>query len=147
MKPTVIILRGLPGSGKSSVARFLEPCGYVSMDLFWTNDGEPYRFDYDRMEEAIEWTRRVFVDHLDAKFPLSETAIGMPVNSPRFDTVVVDNVNYARRHYQFFLDEAAKRGCRVHILHVERALGDLSNTHGVSHEHVAKQADKWEKHR
>ena len=128
---TVIILRGLPGSGKSSIVKFFEPCGYVSMDLFWTRGSTEYKFDYTKLGEAVEWTHKQFTSLLD-EFT--------------HHTVVVDNISYKKEHFQFFLDEAKKRDCRIHILHVERPLNELSSVHGVPFETITRQAEQWERY-
>lgn len=128
---TVIILRGLPGAGKSSVAKLFRRHIQISMDLFWTRDGRPYKFDYTRLREAIEWTHRQFSNALGAG------AIGT-------DLIVVDNVNYALEHFQFYVDEARAAGAIVHFVHVERPIGDLMNSHGVPDDKVLQMAEKWE---
>jgi len=128
MMRTVIILRGLPGSGKSSIVKYFEPCGYVSMDLFW---GEQYKFDRTRLREAVEWTHNRFISMLD-EFT--------------HETIVVDNVSYKKEHFAFYLDEAKKRDCRVHVLHVERPLNELSNIHGVTFDTVSRHVEQWERY-
>jgi predicted kinase len=131
---TVIILRGLPGSGKSTVAKFFEPCTVISMDKFWTRGGRDYKFDYAQLEEAIKWTHQRFMTRLtDEEIPA--------------ETIVVDNVSYGRAHYQFFLSEAKARGHVVHVVHIERPLDELNNVHRVPDEQIARMAAKWEPHK
>lgn len=129
MTRTVIILRGLPGSGKTSIVKYFEPCGYVSMDLFW---GEDYAFDHTKLREAVEWTHKKFTALLD---------------SFEHQTIVVDNVSYKKEHFAFYLDEAKKRDCRVHVLHLERPLNELSSVHGVPFDTILRQAESWELYR
>lgn len=131
---TVVILRGLPGCGKSTVMGLLYPCAIVSMDLFWTRGGKRYKFDYTKLEEAIQWTHQQFLDYLDSA----------DIYHPK---IVVDNVSYAWDHYKFFYEEAKKRGCMVHVIHVERRMDELQSSHGVSPEKIAQMASKWEPHR
>lgn len=134
MPKTVIILRGLPGSGKSSVCDLLDPHHLVSMDLFWTKDGSAYNFDYGKLKEAIDWTHQQFIGALEADYPEA---------SP---LVVVDNVSYMKMHYEFFFEEARKRGCRVHVLHVERPLEEciVSTKHSVPADKIRQMHSKWE---
>lgn len=129
MKKTVVILRGLPGSGKTSLSKMFRAHQYISMDLFWTRGATPYKFDYEKLPEAIRWTRTQFSNAL---------------NSAGADLIVVDNTNYAKQHFQYFLDEADRVGATVHIVHVERPLEDLSNQHGVPEDKVLQMAEKWE---
>lgn len=128
----VVILRGLPGSGKSTFSKFFKKHHYISMDLFWTKDSGDFKFDYDRLQEAIEWTHNKFLHALYNDHPAT----------PRL--IVVDNVNYAMKHFQFFVDAAKAAGAQIHYIHVERPLGDLSNNHGVSEEKIFSMAEKWE---
>lgn len=127
---TVVIMRGLPGSGKSSVADLMKPHRTISMDHFWTKDGEPYHFNYSKLAEAINWTHKQFVEALEAE--------------DGAELIVVDNVNYAKDHFQFFVDEAKKHGARVHFVHVERPLDELASSHGVPEEKVLQMAESWE---
>lgn len=136
MTPIVVILRGLPGSGKSSVASLLRAHYYISMDLFWTKDGEPYKFDYNRLEEAIQWTHLQFIQALCG--PIDPTA-----QQPKL--IVVDNVSYALEHFRFFEEEAKKVGARVHVVHVERPLKELFSSHNVLKDKIIEMADKWER--
>jgi hypothetical protein len=66
-QPTVFILRGLPGSGKSSLAR--EACGksykrnaICSADSFFIKN-EEYIFDRPRIGEAHCWCLRNFIQN------------------------------------------------------------------------------------
>jgi len=131
-KKSVIILRGLPGSGKSTFLQsFMLPHIHISMDHFWTKDGQPYSFDYKRLAEAIEWTHKQFVEKLEAEGDLP---------------IVVDNVSYAFEHYRFFWEEARKRGINVHIVHIERPFRECvrAGTHNVPVEKLLNMAEKWE---
>jgi hypothetical protein len=60
------------------------------------------------------------------------------------DLIVVDNVNYALDHFQFFVDEARAANAIVHFVHIERPLDDLASSHGLSEEKVLQMAEKWE---
>lgn len=132
MNKHVIILRGLPGSGKTFFSNHIRPAFVISMDHFWTKDGQPYKFDYAKLDEAIEWTHQQFLEMLHDD---SEEVL---------DRIIVDNVSYAREHFKFFVDEAKKAGACVHIIHVERPLAELENHHGVSKDHIVGMAEKWE---
>jgi predicted kinase len=52
---SMILVRGLPGSGKSTIAKNL--IGFyqhIETDMFWMVDGE-YKFDFTRLGEAHAW--------------------------------------------------------------------------------------------
>jgi hypothetical protein len=129
---TVIILRGLPGSGKSTFMGLLHPCSIVSMDLFWTRGGQAYNFDYNKLSEAIKWTQDKFIWYL---------------NDPGTSRIVIDNISYAWDHYKFFYEKAKEAGCMVHVVHIERRMDELDSKHGVPKEAIERQAANWEPHR
>jgi adenylate kinase family enzyme len=131
MKKSVIILRGLPGSGKTTFLGLLLPYIHISMDLFWTKDGQPYAFDYSKLQEAIGWTHDQFRQALDAEGNI---------------TVVVDNVSYAHDHYRFFKEYAEEQGHTVHVVHIERPIPECidSTTHNVPREKILQMAKNWQ---
>ncbi len=59
----LVLVRGLPGSGKSTIAKNLTGWyHHLETDMFWMKDGE-YNFDVNRLHEAHMWcqneTRRL----------------------------------------------------------------------------------------
>jgi len=63
----LIIVRGLPGSGKSTYAQnYAKEHNYkhFESDMFFIDDGE-YRFDITKLKEAHTWCRLQVEDHLE----------------------------------------------------------------------------------
>lgn len=57
-KPWLILIRGLPGAGKSTAARERLPAfRHLEADMFFMVDGS-YRFDPSKLREAHEWCQR-----------------------------------------------------------------------------------------
>ena len=54
------LLRGLPGSGKSSVAKSLmnAQTGHVEADMFFMDNKGNYNFDVSKLEEAHKWCQK-----------------------------------------------------------------------------------------
>jgi predicted kinase len=131
-----IILRGLPGSGKSTVAALFGNHVTVSLDEFWmTTDPETdelvYRFDRSRLKEAIEWSHQRFLDYAEQ----GETLI------------VVDNTHTQHREYQWWIEMAIQFEYDVHVLHVECLPHDLlRNTHGVPTQKLLEMKERWQPH-
>lgn len=60
---TVLIMRGLPGAGKSTWARRNHPEALVcSADSFFLDEDGTYRFDGERISEAHSWCLRNFAE-------------------------------------------------------------------------------------
>tara|TARA_Y100000310_G_scaffold161696_1_gene161596 strand:- start:520 stop:945 length:426 start_codon:yes stop_codon:yes gene_type:complete len=138
---TAIILRGLPGSGKSTVAEILA-LGRSTMvshdsntithstDSFFYEDGD-YNFDFKKLGEYHAKNLAAFTDSCEKKVSL----------------IICDNTNTQYWEYEKYIEAAKKHGYKVHIVTV----GDFDveccaerNTHGVPGEAIQKMKDRWE---
>ncbi len=141
-----IIMRGLPGSGKSFwVEQFLQTQGIelalktrarglFSTDSFFYN-GEDYRFDSSKLSEYHQRNLTGFIQALSAAEPL----------------VICDNTNLA--HWEFMAYEAAAKamGYQVKVVLVgeplnkeHQALCAKRNSHGVSLSNIKRMAKNFE---
>lgn len=78
MQARVIIMRGIPGSGKTTYHKRWWPQARVcSADFFFERDGQPYKFDAARIQEAHQDCWATFMAFLEKGAPL----------------IVVDNTN------------------------------------------------------
>lgn len=63
--PALVLIRGLPGAGKSTIAQHLPEYVHVEADHFFQKDGQ-YQFDPNRLQEAHDWclatTRQALAD-------------------------------------------------------------------------------------
>jgi broad-specificity NMP kinase len=102
----VIVLRGLPGIGKTSLAEKLalsiKPLGsnILSVDDFFTTDNGVYEFDKEKLQEAYKWNFEKFKKALESKIPL----------------IIIDNTNIKAFHYWHYIDTAQRNNYRVSIL-------------------------------
>jgi predicted kinase len=126
------LMRGLPGSGKSYLAKELAPeANIFSTDDFWMSDGE-YKFDRYRLGEAHAWNKeRVLKALLKGESP-----------------IVVDNTNISPRERRPYMDMAKDQGYEVQVVHpVTTWAWDIDecamrNSHGVPREAIERMYDR-----
>ena len=125
-KAELILIRGLPGSGKSVMARRLAESGYEHFEAdqyFIGKDGE-YKFDGAQIKAAHDWC----FDRARATL-----AAGLPV--------VVSNTFSRMWELQPYVDLAKELGAPLYVM---EARGAFENVHGVPAEHVARMKDRWQ---
>ena len=94
----LILVRGVPGSGKSTFAAKIFPGTFhVENDMFHVKDGE-YRFDFNRQKDAVLWC-----------MDMCETALRNGMD------VVVSNTFTKRRYIMAYVKLAAKYGADVSV--------------------------------
>lgn len=103
MKRTLYVMRGLPGSGKSTRAEAIAAAhrshgtvAVLSTDQYWMRAGV-YAFDATKLPDAHAWNYRRAVQAMDEKT----------------DVVVIDNTNILRRHFSNYIEAARQRGYAV----------------------------------
>lgn len=126
--PNCIILRGLPGSGKSTVSKQLDSYA-VSADRFFLDVNGKYVFDKSKLHEAHEWCFNEFKALVARQAP-----------------IVVDNTNTTRKEYERYSEHAKQNGYTVSVVTVETDLTDeeLSkrNIHGVPVETIRRMRER-----
>lgn len=125
-KPVVVLLRGVSNSGKSSVANlFGENSVVCCADDYFTDKDGNYDFNPNLLGQAHTVCKFKFIDAL---------------HNPDIDTIVVSNTNTKPPDFQFYIDEAEKRGIMVFSLVVERRHGGINN-HNVPAHVLERQAE------
>jgi len=141
MKKHFYILRGLPGSGKSTKAKNLAgELGQVfsADDYFCINEEGEYRFDGDQLGLAHQWNQRRSLEAIKANIPI----------------VVIDNTNTTLREIKSYIPHiklAQKMGYEVSIqepdtewaMDVEELF--KRGTHNVPEEHLKKMLNRYVK--
>ena len=125
----LFLIRGLPGSGKSTYARSLKKemgcmCVHVEADMFFTDISGNYNYNPKEITRAHEWCQRVCRDALN---------IGA--------VAIVANTFTRIWEMQPYMDMAVDLGIPYTIVHV---IGNFQNIHGVPEEIIEKMRERWE---
>jgi len=123
----LILLRGLPGSGKSSLAKILAQNEYpvFSVDDYFTSDGT-YNFEFDK-------------NHLAYKQCEENTKKAM---QNKVAKIFVDNTFTINWEIEAYFKLANEFNYRVHVITVEK-YHNGKNIHEVSDEQITKMAEKY----
>lgn len=115
MKRTLILLRGLPGSGKSTVAKMFgdNPCHYEA-DMFFIDEKNIYNFDPSKLKDAHNWCHNKTMEAMKTTHP----------------TIIVSNTFTQEWEMKTYYDLAEMYGYQVVSMIVENRHGG-KNVHGV----------------
>jgi predicted kinase len=135
LNPTLFLVRGIPGSGKSTFARHIwNEYAICEADKYFLNKetGE-YNFDASKLKEAHEWCRA------QVEMRMSDHQ----VNPQYYPEIVVSNTFTQEWEMQAYIDLAAKYGYQVVSLIVENRHGN-PNVHNVPEETLEKMRKRFE---
>ncbi len=135
------ILRGLPGTGKSMLARTMEMgWGYAksfSTDDYFMVSGK-YQFDPSKLGEYHQKNLNAADDYMKS-FKDSHNTI----------MCIIDNTNTQHWEYEKYIQSAENNGFMVQIISIDWDAKDIPlyaerNSHGVPEEAIQRMADRWE---
>lgn len=121
----LVLIRGLPGSGKSTMARgtMFEDFEHYEADMFFERSGE-YCYDASKIREAHEWCQLQTLKAL--------------ANGKR---VVVSNTFTRRFEMEPYFEMCKTFGIKPRVM---EATGNWLNVHGVPAEVIEKMRQRWE---
>jgi len=130
MKNALILLRGLPGSGKSALAKLLSENGKYPIfsidDYFLNKITGDYIFDFN-------------LNHLGYKQCEENTRISMKDN---IEKIFVHNTFTIGWELEIYFKLAKTHDYNIYVVTVEK-YHDNKNIHGVSEEQLNKMAEKY----
>jgi predicted kinase len=121
----LILLRGLPGAGKSTLAKVFG-VNHIEADMFFMKDGE-YKFDPTLLKSAHNWCHDV-VEHW------METGI---------EPIIVSNTFTQEWEMDFYYTLANQYDYQVHSVIVENRHGGV-NEHGVPAEKIEQMKNRFQ---
>lgn len=121
----LLLIRGLPGSGKTTMAKKYAEAGYVhcEADQYFERDGT-YRFDSSKLHAAHDDCLRRAIAAMDAGH-----------------SVVVSNTFTRLWEMEPYLKAAKKRGINTRII---ETTGNWPNVHGVPADAIERMRARWE---
>jgi predicted kinase len=125
----LILLRGLPGAGKSTLAELLAAQRWpvFSVDAFFTDPvTKVYHFRYED-------------NHLAYKACQNNTEGAMVKKT---ELIIVDNTFTLEWEMSPYFELASRYQYRIHVLTVENRHGS-GNSHGIAQEQIEKMAAKY----
>jgi len=134
MTKTLTIVRGLPGSGKSSFAGFVwDDYSICEADKFFYDLDGNYNFDASKLKQAHEWCR----DEVENRMKQNEE------NPQYYPEIVVSNTFTQEWEMQTYFDLAEKYGYKIFCIIVENRHGN-KNIHGVPDDTLKKMKDRFQ---
>lgn len=133
MNKYLILIRGIPGSGKTSFAKTIwSDYVIVEADKFFEKDGE-YKFDPTKLKDAHQWCK----DTVEQFMKDNE------LNHQFYPEIVVSNTFTQEWEMQPYIDLANKYGYKIFSLIVENRHGNKS-VHNVPDETIQKMINRFE---
>ena len=129
MTPSLILLRGLPGSGKTTLAKVLSEGNkypIFSIDDYFTTESGDYRFEFEK-------------NHLAYKQCEEKTRAAMQQG---IEKIFLDNVFSLEWEMEPYFKMAAEFNYTVFVMTVENRHGS-GNIHGLSDDKLQKMAAKY----
>jgi len=120
---TVTICRGLPGSGKSTIAKSLN-AEHVEADMFFMKNGK-YIYDNKKINDAHKWCQSI------VKFNLRQGK-----------DITVSNTFTTLHEIDTYLKIAKFHNAKVQII---ECYGNYKNVHNIPQSKINLMKDRWEK--
>lgn len=126
MKKTLIIVRGIPGSGKTTFAELLGRAICTADDYHTDRQGN-YNWKPENIGKAHEWCKRKCRRFMKAGI----------------DRVIVANTSTQLKEFQPYMHMAKRYGYRIFSIIVENYHGGV-NSHNVPEETLEKMLKRFE---
>lgn len=126
----IIIMRGLPGSGKSTLSNYIKNINKNTVICSADQYFEKIPFDEKKLQQAHDYCRDIFITALENKSKI----------------IIVDNTNITLNRYSFY-KRKSKEYSRKYIVIEMICNSEMSysrNTHNVPLDKINKMHELWE---
>ncbi|XP_036107062.1 NEDD4-binding protein 2-like 2 isoform X3 [Molossus molossus] len=154
LQKLLILLRGLPGSGKTTLSRILlgqsrDGIVFSTDDYFHHQDG--YRYNVNQLGDAHDWNQNRGLQNFCSEIGtiLWELPSKQAINQGR-SPVIIDNTNTQAWEMKPYVEMAIGKGYRVEFHEPETWWKfdpeelEKRNKHGVSRKKIAQMLDRYE---
>lgn len=129
----LIIMRGLPGSGKSTISQLIRNnyvSSYFSTDLYWIDENGEYKFDIRLLSTAHKWCQQQVQDHINCNDPI----------------IIVDNTNLATAEYMTYVKMINDTNYKLLIISVDVTTdtSNKRNQHNVPYDTILTMYKRWD---
>lgn len=121
---TLYLVRGIPGSGKSTFARSLGFKHHFEADMFFLDERGNYKFDASKIKKAHEWCQSKFLAALSSG-----------------ENIVVSNTFIRKWEMEFYKQKAEEFGYKVIV---KTMTGNYENIHGVPSWKIEQMKNNFE---
>ena len=123
----LMLIRGLPGSGKSTVAKLFDKALHFEADMYFLDSDGNYQFDASKIKNAHNWCRDSVMDAMKEGHPI----------------VVVSNTFTQEWEMEVYYLLAEELGYRVISMIVENR-HDGKNIHGCPDDKIEQMRNRFE---
>ena len=125
MEKVLYIVRGIPGSGKSTFAKTLGGQHYEA-DMFFINENGEYNFDVTKIKDAHKWCQSFVETDMVLEYP----------------KIVVSNTSTQEWEMEPYFKLAKEYGYTVFTIVVENRHGGV-NQHGVPEDKLEQMRNRF----
>jgi predicted kinase len=123
----LMLIRGLPGSGKSTVAKLFDKALHFEADMYFLDADGNYHFDPSKIKDAHNWCRHSVMDAMREEHPI----------------VVVSNTFTQEWEMDVYYLLAEELGYRVTSMIVENR-HEGKNIHGCPDDKIEQMKTRFE---